>query len=158
MCDTGPLLHLGEARALHLLKLAGQVLIPPAVDDELAPYVKRPHWLGMRQLNSNARAQAAKWIDGEELDTGEAESIALALQVESDWLLTDDALARRLSESLGLETHGSIGVLLWAVAEGHIQDRNNAHELMNNLVSSSLWISDRVVEEAFRAIDELLSD
>ena len=78
------------------------------------------------------------------------------MQLKSDWFLTDDALAREFSESLGLETHGSIGVLLWAVAEGYVEERNDAHELLNNLVNSSLWISKRVVKEASRAIDELL--
>jgi hypothetical protein len=29
VCDTGPLLHLSEAGAVHLLSMAGRVLIPP---------------------------------------------------------------------------------------------------------------------------------
>ena len=31
VCDTGPLLHLDEASAIHLLEPAGQILIPPIV-------------------------------------------------------------------------------------------------------------------------------
>ena len=31
VCDTGPLLHLSEAGASHLLSLAGEILIPPMV-------------------------------------------------------------------------------------------------------------------------------
>jgi hypothetical protein len=34
VCDTGPLLHLSEAGAAHLLSLAGKVLIPPLVATE----------------------------------------------------------------------------------------------------------------------------
>ena len=102
--------------------------------------------------------KARAWSHREELDSGEAEAIALAMQLKSDWFLTDDALAREFSESLGLETHGSIGVLLWAVAEGYVEQRNDAHELLNNLVNSSLWISKRMVNEASRAIDELFSE
>jgi len=31
VCDTGPLLHLSEAGAIHLLLSVGEVLIPPLV-------------------------------------------------------------------------------------------------------------------------------
>ena len=157
VCDTGPLLHLDEASAIHLLEPAGQILIPPVVSQELAGRMALPSWVNIEELNRSAQAKASEWSHREDLDSGEAEAIALAMQVKSDWFLTDDALAREFSESLGLETHGSIGVLLWAIAEGYVQDRNDAHTLLNNLISSSLWISARVVEEASRAIDELLS-
>ena len=158
VCDTGPLLHLDEASAIYLLEPAGQILIPPLVSQELANRMALPGWVNIEGLNRSAQAKASEWSHREDLDSGEAEAIALAMQVKSDWFLTDDALAREFSESLGLETHGSIGVLLWAIAEGYVQDRNDAHELLNNLINSSLWISARVVEQASRAIDELLSE
>ena len=158
VCDTGPLLHLDEASAIHLLEHAGQILIPPVVSKELASRMDLPSWINIEELNRSAQAKAKEWNHREELDSGEAEAIALAMQVKSNWFLTDDALARDFSEALGLETHGSIGVLLWAVAEGYLEERNDAHELLNNLVNSSLWISDRVVNEASRTIDELLSE
>lgn len=158
VCDTGPLLHLNEASAIHVLEPAGQILIPPIVSQELGSRMELPSWVNIEELNRSAQAKASEWSHREELDSGEAEAIALAMQVKSDWFLTDDALAREVSESLGLETHGSIGVLLWAVAEGYVEERNDAHELFNNLVNSSLWISDRVVNEASRAIDELFSE
>ena len=156
--DTGPLLHLDEASAIHLLEPAGQILIPLVVSRELGSHMDLPSWVHIEELNRSAQAKAKEWSHREELDSGEAEAIALAMQVKSNWFLTDDALAREFSESLGLETHGSIGVLLWAVAEGYVAERNDAHELLNNLVNSSLWIADRVVNEASRAIDELLSE
>lgn len=158
VCDTGPLLHLHEAGAIHLLECAGQVLIPPVVSQELEAHLNLPSWVDLRQLERSSQQKSTGWINRGELDSGEAEAIALALQVNCDWFLTDDALARQFSESLGLETHGSIGILLWAVAEGYIQDRNEAHELLDRLVNSSLWISQRVINAAFRAIDELFSE
>jgi hypothetical protein len=35
VCDTGPILHLRESRALDLLAKMGEVVIPPAVNNEL---------------------------------------------------------------------------------------------------------------------------
>jgi hypothetical protein len=36
VCDTGPVLHLHEAGVLDVLRHVGEILIPAAVDDELA--------------------------------------------------------------------------------------------------------------------------
>jgi predicted nucleic acid-binding protein len=78
------------------------------------------------------------------------------LQEDADWLLTDDAQARQFAESEGLEVHVSIGILLWNVANENILNKALAYQLLGNLAGSSLWISERVLQEARRAIDTLL--
>jgi predicted nucleic acid-binding protein len=95
-------------------------------------------------------------VRANQIDGGEAEAIGLALQEHANWLLTDDAQARQFAESTGLEVHGSIGILLWNVANENILDKALAFQLLDNLASSSLWISERVLHEARRAIDTLL--
>lgn len=133
VCDTGPLIHLSEAEAIHLLKPVGDILIPPAVATELKRNFskwKLPGWIQVQPLNTNNKAQTKIWIQNDLIDPGEAEAIGLALQKQSDWLLTDDAEARQLAESLGLEVHGSIGLLLWAVASGHIESRKQAYHML----------------------------
>lgn len=112
----------------------------------------------VHKLTAQSYAQVTRWVKNNEADIGEAEAIALALQQRSDWLLTDDAQARRFAESLGLEVHGSIGVLLWAVASGLVENRDQGYRLLNGLQRSSLWISERVVTAAGKAIDELTSE
>lgn len=161
VCDTGPLLHLSEAGAIHLLKAAGDVLIPPAVATEFkrnASERKWPAWVKVTRLDQTTRLRISEWLDKEIVDAGEAEAIGLALQVKCEWLLTDDAQARQFAESLGLEVHGSVGLLLWAVAVDHVESRQQAHALFNGLIHSSLWISERVIKEAREAIDDLLRE
>ncbi len=156
--DTGPLIHLHEANAINLLNLAGDILIPPAVASEFGRSPANgnlPDWIQIYELTARSAAQAARWVRNDDVDPGEAEAIALALQQHSDWLLTDDAEARQFAEGLGLEVHGSIGLLLWAVVAGHIKNRAQAHQILNSLRRSSLWISERVVAAAVEAIDEL---
>lgn len=80
----------------------------------------------------------------------------MALQEHADWLLTDDAEARQFAESAGLEVHGSNGLLLWCVANAHILEKALALHLLDSLESSSLWISERVLQEARKAINTLL--
>ncbi len=159
VCDTGPLLHLSEAGAIHLLSLAGEILIPSLVAVEFeanAQGWRPPQWVRIVDLEKSTRQKAEKWVRANRIDGGEAEAIGLALQEHADWLLTDDAQARQFAESAGLEVHGSIGMLLWNVANENILDKALALLLLDNLASSSLWISERVLKEARRAIDTLL--
>jgi len=161
VCDTGPLLHLSEAGAVHLLQQAGEILIPPRVAAEFeqnAAGWKTPQWVRLRPLSESAARRSAEWLRAKRVDAGEAEAISLAMQMKADWFLTDDARARQLAESLGIETHGSIGLLLWNVAAGNLIDRPRALALLEDLANSSLWISERVLREARRAIDALLAD
>ena len=156
--DTGLLLHLSEIGAIHLLSLAGNILIPPLVVVEFEANAQGwnpPQWVRVVDLEKPARQKADKCVSGNQLDAGEAEAIALALQVHADWLLTDDAKARQIAESTGLEVHGSIGLLLWNAAVGHISDKTLVHNLLTDLSNSSLWVSDRVLQKARKAIDIL---
>lgn len=158
ICDTGPLLHLTEAGAIHLLQLAGEVIIPPIVDKEFrenAPGIKLPDWILTVDLDTAFTKKARDW--SKHIHAGESAAIALSLQTQADWLLSDDAGARQFAESLGLEVHGSIGLLLWGAATGHIANRDEALQLLDALAASSLWISNRVVRHARKAIDSLYS-
>ena len=160
VCDTGPLLHLNEAGALEFLRQAGDILIPPVVEYEFARNTAGlllPDWIKIFPLGKTIAAQARKWISND-IDAGEAQAIGLAIQEEADRFLTDDGRARRFAESLGLEVHGSVGLLLWAVATGYIRNRAEAHGLLDALARSSLWVSEKVLNEAHRAVDTLLAE
>ena len=111
---------------VSLLQQAGDILIPPAVNLELERQItgwNSLDWLSIHRLENEHTKNAQSWVHNDQLDPGEAEAIGLALQMKADWLLTDDAQARRFAERLALEVHGSVGLLLWAVAAGHLNDR-----------------------------------
>lgn len=158
-CDTGPVLHLTEIGALELLEETGAVTIPAAVAKEMDRRVagwllQKPSWIRVEALASEFAERAVLWQASGVLHSGEAESLALAEQIGADWYLTDDATARVLASSLGLEVHGTVGMVVWAAAS-EIVDGPTAHTLLNKLVNSSLWISPRVYAEARAALDQL---
>jgi len=160
VCDTGPLLHLSEAGAIHLLPLAGEIVVPPVEAWEFEQNAQRwkpPQWVRVRELDEISNRKSARWVRAKHLDPGESAAVALTLQLRADWLLTDDAKARQFAESMDLEVHGSIGLLLWSVAEGQVNDPANAVALLDALANSSLWISKRVLHVGRQAIDNLLS-
>jgi predicted nucleic acid-binding protein len=144
-----------------LIGAAGSVTIPPTVYSELGSHdafwlEERPAWLHLIELESSSSKAASRWITGGLLDPGEAQALALALQVSADWLLTDDAAARLVAQQHGVEVHGSLGVVLWASAVGHL-NRTEAEATLEALSRSSLWISARVLEEARAALSQIFS-
>jgi predicted nucleic acid-binding protein len=90
------------------------------------------------------------------LEAGEAEAIALARQLSAAWFLTDDAAARVCATVLGLEVHGSLGIVLWAAARKHLSHEKAAAAL-DRLAHSSLWASAQVLAEARAALDRLFA-
>jgi predicted nucleic acid-binding protein len=159
--DTGPILHLTEAGCVDLLQHMGTVLIPAMVDLELRASISKwanstPPWVSVERLDPSHVAEALAWQQAGVLHPGEAEAIALARQATAYWLLTDETVARLLAQSLGLEVHGSLGIVLWAAAKGYLS-RAQAELTLRRLAGSSLWISPRVLEEANSSLDRLCS-
>ncbi len=134
--DTSPLLNLAIVGRLALLRQQlGEVWIPPAVLDELRVESDRPGsqqlcqavregWLRVEQLEDQSVAQMLR----RELDWGEAEAIALALQSQAAWTLLDEREGRRIAKSLGLRVTGILGVLLRARREGQLSSVQSAME------------------------------
>ncbi|HEX7185307.1 MAG TPA: hypothetical protein VF756_26015 [Thermoanaerobaculia bacterium] len=161
VCDTGPILHLREAESLSILQAAGSIHIPLAVDAEMARLDRlwadeRPAWIQTTSLDPAHLNDARSWLQAGLLDPGEAQALALAAQIGADWLLTDDAAARTLAQHQGFEVHGSVGLILWAATEGHL-DRSEGERALEALARSSLWISARVLSEARSALERILS-
>ena len=125
VCDTSVLLHLAEADALAVLIQVGDICVPRAVVTEMAQHrpswrTEEPSWVHVQSLTASLLKQATAWCQAGLLDSGEAEAIALAQQINADWFLTDDAAARLFAQSLRIEVHGSLGVVLWAAAVGEL--------------------------------------
>lgn len=121
--DTSPITNLLQVNQLHLLeKLFGSVIITPEVYAELSEldFQKKNldglMWLSVSEPhNKTLIKDLQKYID-----SGEASSIALALELKADYLLIDEHKGREEAEKLGLKITGIIGVLLRAKNEGHI--------------------------------------
>ena len=158
--NAGPLIHLYEADCLCLLRLTGEVSIPQHVASEVANYFSQwraPEWIAVAALNKSRAAESLAWQWAGLLDAGEADALALARQLNADWFLTDDERARLLGKQLGLEVHGSLGVVLWTAAV-HLIERKEAEEALEHLAHSSLWVSEAILGEARIALEEFYRD
>ena len=99
--DTGPLLHLHQVGAMHLLAHLGDIQLTPTVWSELqrhAPSLATsglPAWLSLAQPSASTLLQASQWVNAQVLHAGEAEALAYARETQADLFLTDDTAALR---------------------------------------------------------------
>ncbi|GAA0294434.1 nucleic acid-binding protein [Halarchaeum salinum] len=122
--DTGPIIHLDEIDALDLLSVVDQLLVPQTVYEELEEG-SVPSTL--ESLDYDLVTADTKGFD-EALDPGETAALAVASE-HSGVLLTDDLEARDAAEDHDIEVHGSVGVIILAYHQGHIE-KPRAIELM----------------------------
>jgi predicted nucleic acid-binding protein len=87
-----------------------------------------------------------------DLDRGEAEVLALALEQQADLVILDERLARHHARRLGLPLTGTLGVLLRAKQQGLVP---SVRILVDELQRSGIWLSARVVDEALSLAGEL---
>lgn len=159
MADTGPLIALARIGELDLLRrLYGEVVVPTAVEIELAIDSNRP---GAKALEA---AFAAGWLTvcdvadlgaGRVLETllgpGEAEAITLAARDGARVLLVDDARARRVARQHRLRVVGVAGVLVAAKSRGKVDE---VQPLLQQLARTGYYLSEDVVAIVLTAAGE----
>jgi uncharacterized protein len=148
--DTSPitaLLQIGQADLLP--KLFDQVIIPPAVKDELLRFHHDlPNFLGIKTIQD---VQAVDKLE-RHLDRGEAEAIVLAEEAHADYLLMDEKRGRSVAESRGLRVIGLLGLLLVGKKEGQVP---SVGLLIDNLkLQTGFYVSDTVEQIILRAAGE----
>lgn len=120
--DTSPIRALAHLDRLDLLAfLFDEVLIPPAVAHELlSPRHGRaidPSGIAHVTVTERPGPESFRNVP-HELDAGEAEAIALALERGIAAVLIDERDARAAARALGLKPVGVLGILLQAKSAG----------------------------------------
>ncbi|MEM9835182.1 MAG: DUF3368 domain-containing protein [Bacteroidota bacterium] len=88
----------------------------------------------------------------EDLDLGEAESIALAMELKADYLIIDEKRGRGIAEERGVRIVGVLGILIKAKKEGLIE---NVSDYIMKLQSVGMWLNEKLVLRVLKALDEL---
>jgi predicted nucleic acid-binding protein len=124
--NSSPLINLARIGRLTLLReLFGVLIVPDAVWQEVvvegagqpgADEVRAAEWIQRQAVMNTQLVQALQ----QDLDAGEAEAIALSLELGADLLLMDENLGRQTARHLGLRYIGLIGALVMAKRRGLI--------------------------------------
>lgn len=156
--NTSPIMDLAVIGQLSLLeKLYHKVLIPEAVFQELLA-------ISSRQLGG-AEIQTVAWIERRtisnrplvdslllELDLGEAEAIALAVEIKADLLLLDERRGRKVASRLGLKFIGLLGALIEAKRKGFLAE---VKPVLNHLiVQAGFWMGNQLYARILQEVGE----
>ena len=132
-----------------LRKLYGEIWIPEAVHDEIvvegaslpgADEVDSSKWIHRQAIASPVVVQALR----QELDAGEAEAIALAIEREADLLLMDERIGREVAQHFGIPRMGLIGVLIDAKKKGYIGAVRRCLDALRN--EAGFYISQKLTK------------
>lgn len=122
--DSSSLIAIGAVGHLDVLRsLYREVVVPQAVWNEVtspnrpgAADIGQAGWIRVVAVSNRAVINQLTRPVG----AGEAEAIALAIQLNADVLLIDERRARKVAIELGLPVTGILGVLLEAKSQGLI--------------------------------------
>ncbi len=157
--DTSPITNLAAIAQLDLLhQIYGSIVIPKSVYDELTRVgypvpgtleVQTSSWISVQSVCN--QEQVTKFR--QTVDLGEAEAIALSLELKADRLLIDDAAGRAIALGLGLKITGVLGVLLIAKQRGFISAvKPLVDEVMNR---AGFRVGDLLCQSVLRTAGEV---
>ncbi len=157
--DTSPILNLsavGEAALLE--KIFGELAAPTSVAQEILRLgssssgrftgVKLPSFIKVLPVQNIAFADALKL----QLHAGEAEAIALAVELNAARLLVDEHRARQVAARLGVPTIGCFGILLEAKRRGFLPEVRPTLEKLER--QAGFWAGDALKATVLSAAGE----
>jgi len=157
--DTSAINNLAAINHLSLLyEFYGSVLIPEAVYRELtdpdfpvtgAHEVQTLDWIQTRMVSDRSLVEALS----NELDIGEAEAIALAVETQAKQVLIDERRGRLVAKRLDLNCIGILGILVEAKYKGLIPE---VKPLLNRLMNEvGFWVSEPLYQRVLQLVDEV---
>jgi predicted nucleic acid-binding protein len=148
------LINLSRIDKLELLRdLYKEILIPEGVWHEVvveggnqpgAETIRASVWIKRQAVKNRDLIQALR----QELDTGEAEAIALSLEIGAELLLMDEHLGREVARHFGLRYSGLIGVLIEAKHKGFINAIKPLLDSLRNV--AGFRVSNLLYEQVLR--------
>lgn len=162
--NSSPLIALAKIGEFNLLhSLYEELLIPQAVREEVTRVgqdpeeieknrpgieeVRRATWIRLVNVSNLAAVQLLRG----RLDAGESEAIVLALELNADLLLIDEARGRRVAQAQGINTSGTVGTLVAAKTQGLILE---VTPLLNALMASGFRMSQDLYQTARKLAGE----
>jgi predicted nucleic acid-binding protein len=126
--NTSPLTNLAAIGQFDLFRLLfHEIILPEAVIGELSAggvewpgfgEVKGAAWVVTRAVTDRQLVDALRL----DLDRGEAETVALPLELDADLVLLDEKAGRLAAQHFGLEVMGAVGILLRAKQLGYVDE------------------------------------
>jgi len=157
--NTSPIINLAAIKQLELLhSLYGTIVIPHAVYHEIvvkghdqagSTEIQSWHWFERYPVQNVALVRRLE----QHLDAGEAEAIALAIEMKANLLLLDERRGRAIAKELGLTVAGLLGVFVVAKQQGYLAA---VKPVLHDLITvARFWIDDELYTQVLASVGEL---
>jgi predicted nucleic acid-binding protein len=162
--DTSPVSALVVMGWLEWLRWRWPVVhVPEMVWQELRRRSSTVDWEILEDARSQGWLRVVSVADlstlplsAADLHAGECEALALARELHAEWLLMDEREGRLVAQSMGLKVTGTVGIVLWAKAQGLIP---SVREALNELRrQAGFFLKEELIEAAARQAGEEITD
>jgi len=153
--DTTAITNLWQIQRLEILQsLYEEIIIPKAVWEELSEISEQSAYLVQQDWIVIQEPQDAHLIVSlsAELDIGEAQAIALSVELEADFLIIDERAGRNKAKSLNIKIIGLLGILLEAKKQGILLTVKDILEELED--KTSFFINPKLYQEVLRLAGE----
>lgn len=155
--DASPLIFLSKVNQLALLKLAAiRVVVPHEVATEIS--AKGDDDITARAVRDNAAwlhilpaSPVPNAIQAWDLGAGESAVLAAAQQATHAVAVLDDLLGRKCAHTFGIETLGTLGLILIAKQRGHLP---LARPMLEQMRLNGMYLADTVIDRALAMVGE----
>jgi len=146
ICDTSCLILFDKISKLELLRQCySNIYVTPEIAEEFGKAL--PVWIKTKEASNQALKQTLTQILGQ----GESSAIALNFDLPDTLVVLDDLKARKVAKSLNLRITGSLGILVKAKEQGHIE---KLFPVLKQVQQTNFRISENIVRKILATVGE----
>ena len=155
--NSSPLIALARVGKLELLRnVFRSISITEQVYQEI---ISKPDY--SESIAIKKAVENDKWVKVHKADEinkilgiGEASSLSLALKLKQP-LIIDDKKTVFIANTLGVECHGTLYIILLALKRKIIKNKKEAIDVVNLLISNKLYLSSEVLSEFYELLNKI---
>ncbi len=141
VANTSSILFLAKLNRFNLLKNKfSEILIPKQVAEEIFDKNNAENLIIKKELGKFLKETEVGQIREFGIDKGERAAISLCIEKNIDIFISDDKKARKFARSIGIETIGMAGILLWNLENKKI-GKGELIDLLDELIKKGYYIS-----------------
>ncbi len=155
--NSSPIIALAKIGKLELFhRLFDSVSITKQVYEEI---MSKPNYA--ESIAIKKAVENDKWVKVHKageinkiLGIGEASSLSLALKLKQP-LIIDDKKAVFIANTLGVECHGTLYIILLALKRKIIKNKKEAIDAVNMLINNKLYLSSEALSEFYTLLNKI---
>lgn len=155
--NSSPTITLAKIGKLGLLHMIfSEAIITEQVYKEIMSKPTSPEAIAVKKA-----VEDDKWLEIQKSDetyqplgAGESSSIDLALKLNQP-LIIDDKKAAFVANSVGIECHGTLYIVLEALKRGIIKNKQEAIDIVGQLINNNLYLSAETLSEFYSLLNKV---